>query len=376
MADIVIWDNLPQTPTTESVPFGFYINDSEWIADAPKVARFCATRLGYPIMEVELQSGSFYSAFEEAVNVYGNEVYNYKIRDNYLSIEGNSTGSVLNNQLQVPTLGTQIRIASTYGSEAGVGGTTPQHSASIDISIDQQTYDLKDLISGSVEIKRIFHEAPPAIMRYFDPYATTGLGFQGLLDNFGFGSMSPEVNFMLMPVYYDMLKLQAIEFNDQVRKSGFSFEVIDNVLKIFPRPLSATKLWIEYVNLDERNQAFIDTDGTKVTNISNVPYTSPVYNQINPIGKQWIYQYTLALAKEMLGYVRGKYSSTPIPGNTVNVNYSDLISAANAEKTALIEALRNTLEETSRKTQLEKRQQESQFLKDTLGGVPLSIYIY
>jgi hypothetical protein len=84
----------------------------------------------------------------------------------------------------------------------------------------------------------------------------------------------------------------------------------------------------------------------------------------------------LALSKEMLGYVRGKYSSTPIPGSTVNVNYNDLITAATAEKAALIEALRNTLEETSRKTQLEKRQQESQYLKDTLGGVPLQIYIY
>jgi hypothetical protein len=273
-------------------------------------------------------------------------------------------------------MGTQIRIANMYGSEAGVGGYVSYHSASIQINTNQQVYDISSVITGSVEIKRIFHEAPPAIVRYFDPYATTGLGFQGLLDNFGFGSMSPSVNFMLMPVYYDMLKVQAIEFNDQLRKSGYSFEVINHTLKIFPRPLSSTNLWIEYINLSDRDSSFIQTDGSKVTNISNVPYSSPVYSQINPIGKQWIYQYTLALTKEMLGLIRGKYSTTPIPGNTVNVNYSDLLSAAAAEKTALIEALRATLDETSRKNQLEKKQQESQYLKDTLGGVPLPIYIY
>lgn len=375
MADISIY-NGTSLFTTGSTPFGFYDSDLQFQSDADKVVKFCATRLGYPIMDVELQPVSFYSAFEEAVNVYGNEVYNYKIRENYLSMEGSSTGSALNNQVQVPSIGTQIRIANMYGSEAGVGGYVSYHSASIEINVNQQVYDISSVITGSVEIKRIFHEAPPALVRYFDPYATTGLGFQGLLDNFGFGSMSPSVNFMLMPVYYDMLKVQAIEFNDQIRKSGYSFEVINNTLKIFPRPLSATNLWIEYINISDRDSAFIETDGSKVTNISNVPYSSPVYSQINPIGKQWIYQYTLALTKEMLGLIRGKYSTTPIPGNTVNVNYSDLLSAAAAEKTALIEALRATLDETSRKNQLEKKQQESQYLKDTLGGVPLPIYIY
>jgi hypothetical protein len=375
MADISIY-NGSSSFSSGQTPFGFYDTDSQFQSDADKVVKFCATRLGYPIMDVELQPVSFYSAFEEAVNVYGNEVYNYKIRENYMSLEGSSTGTYLNNKVQVPSLGTQIRIANMYGSEAGVGGYTHYYSASIQINVDQQVYDLSSVVTGSIEIKRVFHDAPPAITRYFDPYATTGLGFQGLLDNFGFGSMSPSVNFMLMPVYYDMLKIQAIEFNDQVRKSGYSFEVIDNILKIFPRPLSSTNLWFEYINTSERDTAYIETSGNKITNISNVPYSSPVYSQINPIGKQWIYQYTLALTKEMLGLIRGKYSTTPIPGNTVNINYADLLSAASAEKTALIEALRATLDDTSRKNQLEKKQQESQFLKDTLGGVPLPIYIY
>lgn len=375
MADISIY-NGSSSFSSGQTPFGFYDTDTQFQSDADKVVKFCATRLGYPIMDVELQPMSFYSAFEEAVNVYGNEVYNYKIRENYMSLEGSSTSTYLNNKVQVPSMGTQIRIANMYGSEAGVGGYVAYHSASVQINVDQQVYDLSTIVTGSIEIKRVFHEAPPAIVRYFDPYATTGLGFQGLLDNFGFGSMSPSVNFMLMPAYYDMLKVQAIEFNDQLRKSGYSFEVIDNILKIFPRPLSSTNLWFEYINVLDRDTAYIETNGSRITNISNVPYSSPVYSQINPIGKQWIYQYTLALAKEMLGLIRGKYSTTPIPGNTVNINYADLLSAAAAEKIALIESLRATLDETSRKNQLEKKQQEGQYLKDTLGGVPLPIYIY
>ena len=143
MADISIYNGSSSFASGQT-PFGFYDNDNLFRSDADKVVKFCATRLGYPIMDVELQPVSIYSAFEEAVNVYGNEVYNYKIRENYMSIEGSSTGSFLNNKLQVPSMGTQIRIANMYGSEAGVGGYVPYHSASIQINVDQQVYDLSN----------------------------------------------------------------------------------------------------------------------------------------------------------------------------------------------------------------------------------------
>ena len=98
MADIAIWGG-SSTFQAGQTPFAFYDNDSDFQADADKVAKFCAQRLGYPLMDVELQSGSFYACFEEAVTTYGNEVFQYKIRENYLSMEGDTTGSSYNNKL-------------------------------------------------------------------------------------------------------------------------------------------------------------------------------------------------------------------------------------------------------------------------------------
>ena len=197
------------------------------------------------------------------------------------------------------------------------------------------------------------------------------------MDTFGFGQYSPGVNFLLMPVYHDLLTMQAIEMNDEVRKSAYSFELINNKLRLFPIPTQDAILYFQYVKESERDSVIKDAaaSGSLISNVSNVPYNNPTYSQINAVGRQWIYQYTLALAKEMLGYIRGKYQSVPVPGAEVTLNQADLLSAASAEKLALLEQLRGTLEETSRKNQLERKSQESQFLKDDLNSVPMVIYI-
>ena len=304
-------------------------------------------------------------------------------------MEGNSTGSSFNNQLTTPNLGSIIRIAESYGSEAGVGGYTTYYTGSINLTQSIQDYDLKQWatnngISGSgIEIKRIFFESPPAIVRYFDPYAGTGTGIQSLLDTFGFGQMSPGINFMLMPIYFDIQKLQAIELNDQIRKSAFTFELTNNNLRIFPIPNYITpgfndKLFFHYIKRDERNDVTAgSTQGnhTLITNVSNVPYTNPTYYQINSIGRQWIRQYALANVKETLAYVRRKYVTIPIPGSEVTLNGDDLIADARAEKIALLEQLRNTLDITSRKTQLENQAAESEAIQKALANSPLTIYI-
>ena len=382
--------NIPIYPgsssfATGSTPFGFYDSDSAFRTDADKVVTWSARRLGYPIENIELQDIQFYAAFEEAVTTYGNEVYQWKIRENYLSFEGSSTGSVLNNQVITPTLGSQIRIASTYGSEAGAGGNTRYYTGSLDVIKGQQSYDLNNWASISaslspndtIEIKRILYEAPPAIVRYFDPYAGTGTGIQSLLETFNFGAYSPGINFMLMPLNFDLMKLQAIELNDQIRKSAFSFDIIDNQLKLFPIPTTSYSLYFNYIKVSERNSPFISGSATNlVTNVSNVPYQNPVYSQINSIGRQWIYQYTLATVKETLAYVRGKYTSVPIPGAEVTLNQADLLTDARSEKASLLEVLRGTLDESSRNKQMEKRSAEEDYLQKTLNNVPLPIYIF
>ena len=379
MANISIW-NGSSTFTSGSTPFGFYDTDATFQTDADKVAHFCATRLGYPLMDVELNSGSFYACFEEAVTTYGNEVFQYKIRENYLSLEGGQTGSSVNNKLIDPTLNRVIQISKNYGTEAGVGGNVTRYSGSLSVLPQVQEYDLDQWatdngITGGIEIRRVFFQAPPAILRYFDPYAGTGTGIQSLMDAFDFGSFSPGVNFLLMPASYDMLKVQAIEFNDQIRRSGYSFELINNKLKIFPLPNEAKTIYFEYYKLSDKQGGVTTTDTGLVTNVGEVPYSNPTYNQLNSVAKQWIYRYTLALARELLGYIRGKYTTVPVPGSEATLNQADLLADARSEKESLLSNLREMLDQTSRLSQLERKSNESKFLKDTLSDVPMTIFI-
>ena len=363
-------------------PFGFYDYDTNFQTDADKVASFCASRLGYPTVDVEMGSGSFYACFEEAVTTYGNEVYLYQIRNNFLNLEATSTGSAHNQDVINPNLGNIIRIADNYGSEAGAGGNVTWYSGSIPLTASVQEYDLdvwKDTqnVTGSIEVKQVFYQNTPAIVRYFDPYAGTGYGSQQLLDVFGFGNYSPAINFLLMPIYYDVSVIQAIELNDTIRKSAFTFELVNNKLRIFPIPNQEGQLFIQYIQVNDRNAPTgSDFAGQNlVTDISNVPYENPTYQYINAPGRYWIFEYTLALAKELLGYVRGKYQQVPIPGAEVSLNQGDLISVATTEKAALIEKLRNDLDENSRKLQLQRKAEEADAMGKTLDQVPLPIYI-
>jgi hypothetical protein len=387
MADIVIWTG-DSSFSPGDTPFGFYDNDYIFQQDADRFAKFAAIRLGYPLVDIELQSGSFYAALEEAITVYGNEVYNFKIRDNYLTLEGFNTGSNLNNTVINPNLGGILRIASTYGQEAGVGGSIELYTGSITLQSNKQVYDLNEwarasasLATGdSIEIRKVFYQGSPAMVRFFDPYAGTGTGFQGLLESFGFGSFSPGINFMLMPIYFDLEKIQSIEFNDQVRKSAFSFDLVNNKLRIFPIPNNHSDglpLFFHYIKKSERDTPINSyySGSNLVTNPSNVPYANPRYSQINSVGRQWIYQYALAVAKEILGLIRGKYSQIPVPGSEVQLNSGDLLSQASNEKKDLIEALRGMLDETSRQKQLERKQAEAESTNVILGQVPMPFYI-
>jgi len=382
--------NIPIYPGSSSfasgeTPFGFYDDDLQFQQDADKFAIFAARRLGYPIVDVELQDLNFYTAFEEAVTTYGNELFAYQAAQNFLSFQGAPTTiESANNSLPHPNLATIVRLSDQYGVEAGVGGNVTWHSGSIPLTEGVQNYNLdtfatqEGISPGDLEIKRIYYQAPPAITRYFDPYAGTGTGTMGMLDGFGFGGDSPAINFMMMPINYDIAKLQAIEFNDQIRKSQYTFELVNNNLKIFPIPNnSVTKMWVQYIKKSDRNNPYADTGGIDViTNISQVPYTNPVYSRINSIGRQWIFEYALSLVKEILGYVRGKYNNAiPIPGDSTQLNAPDLLSSSDKDKTALIERLRAYFEETSRKKLLENRAAESEHLQKELNYVPYTIYI-
>ena len=245
-------------------------------------------------------------------------------------------------------------------------------------------YDLNDVIGeasesgASIEVKRVFYEASPATARYFDPYAMTGFGTMNMLDGFGFGSMSPAITFVLSPIYADLLRIQAIEFNDQIRKSGYSFEIRNNQMRVFPQPTTSGSLWVEYSLTSERDNPLrtrYSGSNDVVSDYSNVQYDNMVYKQINDVGKQWIRKYGYALSKELLGMIRSKYGSIPIPNSEVSLDGETLRAEATSEKEVLMEQLRETLEQTSRKALLEAQRDESDFQQETLRKVPYPIYI-
>ena len=379
MADIAIWEG-SSTFQAGQTPFAFYDADLDFIADADKVAKFCAQRLGYPLMDVELQSGSMYACFEEAVTTYGNEVFQYKIRENYLSMEGDSSATSYNSKLIEGGLGRVIEITENYGTEAGVGGNVTKYTGSLNVTASIQDYNLEAWataqgITGGIEIRKVFYESPPAILRYFDPYAGTGTGIQSLMDAFDFGSFSPGVNFLLMPASFDMLKVQAIEFNDQIRRSAYSFEIINNRLKLFPIPSRSGRVFFEYYKKSDKKGAVKDSSSGLVTNVGEVPYDNVTYSTVNSVGRQWIYRYTLALTKELLGYIRGKYQQIPVPGSNTGLNQADLLTDARSEKIALLTELRDMLDQTSKRAQLERKASESDSLKRITTEIPMTIFI-
>lgn len=382
--NIDIWPGsgsfLPNTYT----PFGFYDDDPAFQNDVESVATWAAIRLGFPITDVELNQINFYAAFEEAINEYGAQVNFFQARDNLINLQGYPTGSINLSGKYIPqTLRGIFKLAKAYGSEVGAGGTLTYYTGSIELIKNKQIYNFKtdavvetgSFSSDQFTIRKIFHRGTPASIRYLDP--SVGTVGDGLASEFGWNNYSLPGNYMLMPIYYDALRMQQIEFNDEIRKSGYSFQLTANRLRVFPIPTTNLKLWFTYT-LDSEGTNF-DINGYdgsgQISDISNIPYQNITYQYINQIGKQWIRKYMLAIVKEMLGYVRSKYSSMPIPDGEITLNGSDLLSAAATEKEGLLADLDKILESTSVQAQIEKKVAVADAMSKQLSYVPLKIYV-
>ena len=366
-------------------PFGIYDNDYIFGDDAPRVALWCARRLGYPIQNVELIDENFYACFEEAASEYSAQVNQFNIRNNLTSLLGKPIGTNYSQKMvQGTNLPYLVGLADSYGTQAGVGGNTDIKKGSIQLVAGQQEYDLDTLFADvsesgkKIDITRVFHEPTPAINRFFDPYSVSGQGTLNLIDEFGFGSFSPAAQFILMPMYEDMLRIQAIEFNDQFRKSAHTFNIVNNKIRIYPIPSSTTLMTTLYFDYIVRDEYFANSTIVKanvVSDYSDAEYDFIPYRNINDVGKQWIRKYTLALVKELLGAVREKYSTIPIPGSEVSLDGAALRAEAQSEKDNLMTQLRETLDDLSRKNQFEYRNTEATQTQEMLQKIPLAIYI-
>jgi hypothetical protein len=402
-------ENRPIWPGSSSftpgkTPFGYFDTDPLFASHADKFAAFASNTVGYPVMDVELQDVNFYTAFEAAVIEYSNQVNQVNIVNNLLNTIGLQTQSNIlgTSGLTGKPVGNSlsyiVKLSKAYGTEAESGGTVKWYSASFDVVNGKQTYSIREAVSASlgyplsntssIEIRRVLHNPPPAIVRYFDPFVGTGLGSQGLLDAFDFGGFSPSVNFMMMPIHADLLRLQAIEFNDQIRKSAFSFDIHGDDLRIYPVPgtqgTAATpyfgKVWFEFLFEEQKNQDALLFGNTALINgvvsdASNIPYTFQTYSNINDMGRAWILRYGVALVKEMLGFVRNKYSNIPIPNGDVTLNGSELVTQGQTEKDALITQLREFLEKLTKESMLTRQNTEATQMNEMLAKAPLRIYV-
>tara|TARA_R100001443_G_C3346178_1_gene175669 strand:- start:238 stop:1413 length:1176 start_codon:yes stop_codon:yes gene_type:complete len=380
----------PSSFESGQTPYGTYDADSTFQTDIVSVTKWCAKRLGFPVLQLEIPSGSIYACFEESVNEYSQHINNYNIK-NWMweqygeknRISGSlSTGSA---DPVTPSLGASVTLSDKYGQQVGLNENYDLKKGYITLSGSKQDYDLQsvwadDNESGKrIEVHRVFNHQPAAVSRFYDPYAGT-FDQRQLLDAFGFGNVSPAISFVLKPISYDLARANAIETSDLVRKSAYSFELHNNNLRIFPEPTEGNagdKIWFEYYVKDDirnTNNSNASLQGG-VSDPSNVPYKFVTYNSINQPGRQWIRKYTYALAKELLGIIRSKYSSMPIPDGEVTLDGEALKTEGREEKTQLLEELKEFLESVSLTEKLKAEAEESNAQREVLAKAPLNIYI-
>jgi hypothetical protein len=372
-------------------PHGIYDTDSEYQTDSLTVCKYVASKLGHPVMQLEFNSGSMYACFEEAVSEYSQQINHYNTKNWMWEHYGNTTtgsnfSSTGSHQAETPNGGMSLfTLSEQYGQAVNVGGNATLFTGSITLTGSQQVYDLPTEASlessigtnNRLEIQRVFNQGPAAISKFYDPFAGTYDNIE-LIDSFGFGNVSPAVSYILRPISYDLARANAIETNDLIRKAAYSFELVNNKLRLFPRPESADageKIYFHYYKRNDRIDVTQDYTVAKVSDPSNIPYKFITYTEINSMGRNWIRKYTLALAKELLGIIRSKYASLPLPNGEVSMDGEALKSEGREEKANLLEELSLFLEAVSKKEQATTEQEVANAQQEVLNKAPLKIYI-
>ena len=380
-------------------PYGTYDADAAFISESVDVCKWTARRLGHPVMQLEFNSGSIWACFEEAVSEYSLHINNYNMKnwlwDSYGADTKNS-GSQWSNSTSSATmgtgsisvthghLGTAFHLSKQYGEAVNVGGEITLHTGSISLSSSKQVYDLQteSNISSShtgkrLEIQRVFNMGPSAITRFYDPFAGS-FEQRNMLDAFGMSNVAPAVTYIMRPISHDISRAQAIETNDLVRKSAYSFELVNNKLRIFPRPASGDagdKIWFHYYVRDEQVSTTRSSTSNRVTDPSNIPYKFITYNEINAAGRQWIRKYALALSKELLGIIRSKYAALPLPNGEVTMDGESLKAEGREEKTMLLEELKEFLDSVTLSERSRAEADTAEANQQLLARSPLLIYI-
>jgi len=359
------------------LPFGVYSTDRYFLSGASDQVAYTYKKLGGDVLDIEITKEQVYTSYEEAVLEYSYILNIHQSKNVLSNVLGQSTGS-FDHDGQIksgePLSGSNInlkfprfeltyakKVASGMASEAGIGGDRTIYSASFDTETDRQDYDLQTVISASstdsstpfydkvgnkrINITRVYYKTPHAMWRFYGYYG--GLNTVGNLSNYG--QYADDSTFEIIPAWQN--KLQAMAFEDAIwtRNSHYSYEIRNNKIKIYPTPVSSSpsKLWVEFFVQEDAWSDPKDRQGGAdgINNINTLPFENVPYQNINAIGKQWIRRFALSLSKEMLGYIRNKFTTIPIPGESVTLNGSELITQAQAEQDKLREELKGVLDE-------------------------------
>ena len=397
--------------TTAPTPFGLFDTEKDFILDANSMVTFVKRKLGDDILSVELTSKQVWMSFEEATLEYGRIINEYQTKSQLSNLLGGDLGTSSDDQTvnngvvdggprgaesKFPreTLEYLMRKAEPYASYGAVGGSYDIHSGSITLVNGQQDYDLyedlmmdvsgtetavKDITSFQNQKLRIFevqHYSPQAAYRFFD--TTSAINY--LNNEFAFESFTPETVFYVLPVFEDLLRAQQMDISNRVRRSNYSYELIGRNIRIMPRPTvseaGTKKLYIRFAKpQDALSPDTLATDASisGVSGYHDVPFNNIQYQKINSMGRQWIRQYTFALSKEVLGLVRSKFGSIPIPNGDLQLNGADLLSQAQGEKEKLITQLREMLDSLTYDKLLETQAAEVGNMTTVLKTVPIPL---
>tara|TARA_Y100000310_G_C20605074_1_gene775078 strand:+ start:59 stop:1327 length:1269 start_codon:yes stop_codon:yes gene_type:complete len=393
-----------------ALPFGIYVTSSPFLSGAVDQVAFTYKKLGGDVLDIELNQGQVYAAYEEAVLEYSYIVNLHQASNSLSDLLGAQTASFNQDgqitsgdglsgssvELRYPRFdyGYVRRISEGLATEAGFGGLTPIYSASFSAQSGRQDYDLQTLISSSassdtalpyydqvkgkrVTIRKVFFKTPRSMWRFYGYYG----GFSVVGNLRTYGQYADDSTFDIVPVWQN--KLQAMAYEDAIwtRTSHYSYEIKDNNLRLFPTPIVSTpeKFWVQFT-IDNQYEPWEETgrggQGIKgINNLNTLPFENLPYSSINSMGKQWIRRFALALTKEMLGQIRGKFAQIPIPGESVTLNASDLLSQAKEEQKSLRDELKAILDDLTYNKVAESDSALQDAAEKVLANVPAGIYV-
>lgn len=364
---------------TNATAFGLFDGDPQFRSDADKLVTFVARKLGEAHVQVELSSSDVYTSFEEAAIDYSMIVNSYQAKSSLAAILGSATGSLTGQQNRYPqnSLEWARRQAQAYSEEAGTGGTHPLYSGSVGLQLGQQNYDLQALInptgsdghSRRMIIRDIFHFSPMSAYRFFG--TTSAINY--LNNEFSFESYTPETIFYLLPIWEDVLRSMQFKMSNKVRRSNYSYELHNNVLKLYPSPTNNVNLHFTYQLIDEDPYGD-DASADGVANMSNVPFGNIDYSKLNSISKTWIWKMTYSLCKEIMGLKRRK-TNMPIPNGELQLDGDSLVSEAKSEIDGLRSELKDLLESMTYDKIAAQQAEQTEALNRVMKNIPLLIYV-